>query len=151
MSALLILSVEACVKTISELGRTFPWQKPDRCSRCGGRVWAHGFTLACFDGYSEPLWLKRYRCPDCRAVFRVRPSGYFSRFQASIAAIRHCLSQRLTCHRWVAALSKSRQRHWLKALLQNIRLHLGAAWWGNPLDAFDVFLAQGVCAVARSM
>jgi DNA-directed RNA polymerase subunit RPC12/RpoP len=147
----LILFVEAAVKSIFELGRSFPWTKPDRCPRCGGRIWSHGFTSRYFDGCAQALLMRRYRCSDCRLVLTARPAGYLSRFQASIADIRDSLAQRLRQFRWKKNRSTSRQRHWLKGLLEKIRCHLGCSWNGNPMDAFEQFLERGICPVGRSI
>ena len=90
----MIIFFSAVLNEIHLLGREYPWPKPDACPRCNGyRFWGHGFVLACFDGFSHPLCLKRYRCPDCRCVVRLRPKGYFKRFQASIATIRSTACQ----------------------------------------------------------
>ncbi|MGA7874165.1 MAG: hypothetical protein WCA08_00760 [Desulfoferrobacter sp.] len=114
-------------------------------------MWAHGFTTRCFDGYSQPLELRRYRCPDCRLVLTTRPNQFFSRFQASIADIRDSLSHRLRQGRWKPNRSASRQRHWLKGLRAKIRCHLGCSWTGDPMDAFEQLLSQGICPVGRSI
>jgi hypothetical protein len=148
---LLILFVEAAVKSIFELGRRFPWIKPDRCPRCGGRIWSHGFTNRYFDECAYPLSMRRYRCRDCRLLLTTRPLGYLSRFQACIADIQDSLAQRFGQHRWKKNRSASRQRHWLKGLLTKIRFHLGPGWTGNPMDVFEQFRASGVCPVGRSI
>jgi hypothetical protein len=147
----LILFVEAAVKSIFELGRRFPWIKPDCCPRCGGRIWKHGFATRYFDECAHSLFVRRYRCPDCRLVVTTRPSDYWSRFQASIADIRDSLINRFQRYRWAKTHSNSRQRHWLKGLLTKIRFHLGPGWTGNPMDVFEQFRASGVCPVGRSI
>src|SRR3989338_8233376 len=93
----LILFMDLCVKTLVGLGRNYPWKRPERCPRCGGvGVWGHGFVGAYFDqAGTECVWLKRYRCRECRVVIRVRPLGYFRRIQARIAEIRRCLLHRI--------------------------------------------------------
>jgi hypothetical protein len=95
--------------------------------------------------------MRRYRCPDCRLLLTTRPSDYWGRFQASIADIRESLSHRLQYCRWRPDRSKSRQRHWLKGLLAKIRCHLGCSWSGNPMDAFEQLLVQGLSPVGRSI
>ena len=147
----MILFVEVCVKTLFEMGRKFPWPRPERCPKCGGRIWAHGFASAYFDDYSAPLWIRRYRCADCRAVFRTRPSGYWSRFQASIATIRDHIAHRFTRCRWKPDLPRSRQRHWLNALLKQIGARFGTDSSVDPLEAFDSMSAQGICATTRAI
>jgi len=77
------------LKELFEKKRDYPWQKPEHCPCCNSiRLWGHGFADTIFDGYEQPLLLKLYRCPDCGCVIRLRPKGYFKRFQASIETIR---------------------------------------------------------------
>ena len=137
---------------ILEMGRAFPWPRPARCPRCGSvRVWGHGFVPAYFDGFAEPVLLKRLHCDDCHAVIRLRPQGYWRRFQAPIRAIRESIFRRLTRGRWDPGLPRSRQRHWLKGLLGQIRLHLGATFGGDLLWAFDWLTGRGLAAASRSV
>ena len=65
----MIISFPLILKELFVLGRDYPWTKPDLCPRCKGCwLWGHEFVSACFDGYDQPFWLKRYRCPDCGCV-----------------------------------------------------------------------------------
>ena len=76
----MILSVCVKLKEIDEQGRNFHWPKPCGCPKCrSARLWGHGFVLAYFDGFSFGLWLRRYRCPDCNCIIRMKPEGYFPR------------------------------------------------------------------------
>ncbi|CAO0822078.1 hypothetical protein DFAR_2800039 [Desulfarculales bacterium] len=85
----IVLFVATCVKKIMELERRFPWPRPERCPRCGSvRLWGHGFVPAYFDEAPTAIWLRRFRCPDCRAVIRLRPRGYWSRLPAPVETIR---------------------------------------------------------------
>ncbi|CAO0822059.1 hypothetical protein DFAR_2810036 [Desulfarculales bacterium] len=43
---------------------------------------------AYFDEVSTAIWLQRFLCPDCRAVIRLQPRGYWSQFQAPVETIR---------------------------------------------------------------
>ena len=76
----LVIFVTLAVKHLFKVGRGFLWPRPERCPRCDGRIWGHGFVSGYFDGYDQPLWLKRYQCPDCGCVIRMRPRDYFQRF-----------------------------------------------------------------------
>ena len=149
--ALLILLVEVCVKMIFEMGREFPWPRPSRCPRCKGRVWGHGFVQACFDGFVEPLWLRRYRCPDCGMVMRMRPEGYFSRFQTSVAEIRSRLSQRIRSGRWPPGLSHRRQGHWMRALKRRVFAYFGVSWMERLMEGFEWLWGRGQIPVSRSI
>ena len=84
----------------------------------------HGFVSAYFDGYDQPFLFKRYRCPDCRCVVRLRPEEYFKRFQASIETIRLSIASKSQAGKWIAAINHSRQRHWFRALCKRIKAYL---------------------------
>ena len=144
----MILSVCPKLKDIHKQGRNFCWEKPDKCEQCGSaRVWGHGFVTAYFDGYSDCIYLRRYRCPDCSCVFLMKPEGYFNRFHASIDVIYTCLKNRLTIGRWPPFVGKSRQRHWLNALKKR-----AIAWFGMGKDlmtAFKAFVTMGIIPVSR--
>jgi len=98
---LLILYFPVKVKTLFELGKDYPWIKPQRCPQCKGRrLWGHGFVTRCFNRFSEKLWIKRYRCPDCSSVHTMRPSTHWSRFQYSISVILGYLLKKIRDDRW---------------------------------------------------
>jgi hypothetical protein len=147
----LILFVDVCVKSVFQLGRKFPWPRPQRCPRCQGRLWGHGFVEAYLDGFHQPLWLRRYRCADCLVVFRMRPKGYWRRFQAPIWVIRSSISRRLKAGRWPPGLSRSRQGHWLRALVRRVLAYLGLQWQGRWLAGFDRLWEMGLVPVSRSI
>jgi len=148
---ILILFIDACVKKIFHLGKRFPWPRPKSCLRCGGRIWGHGYSAGYFDGYNDPLWLKRYRCPDCGGIIKLKPKGYWPRFQAKITTIRRSVSHRLTFHKWLPDLPRSRQGHWLRGLKRQVFFHLGADFSGDLIKAFDDLWCRGVIAASRSI
>jgi len=149
----LILFVDLCVKTLVGLGRKYPWQRPERCPKCGGvRVWGHGFVPAYFDeAGSQCVFLKRYRCPQCRVVIRMRPSGYWRRIQAAVAAVVQCVLDRIEKGRWPPGSNAARGRHWLRALKRQVRTHLGMSYAERIGEGFAELLRRGVCAVSRAV
>jgi transposase-like protein len=145
----MILSVCVKLNEIYSQGRKFNWTKPDACPRCGSvRLWGHGYIMRYFDGFANGLLLRRYRCPDCGCVIRMKPEGYFPRFQARIDTIRRCLARRLT-GRWCCGMSTSRQRHWLSALRRNIVAVFGTGL--ELMDGFDRLLQLGLTPVSRTI
>ena len=115
-------------------------------------MWGHGFVGAYFDeAGSERVLLKRYRCPECRVVIRIRPSGYWRRVQASIAEIRQCLFHRIRKGRWPPRSNPPRQRYWLRALKRQVRGQLGMSWAEKLEEGFEELLRRGICAVSRSV
>jgi hypothetical protein len=142
--------VDVLLKDIFEMGREFPWKKPDKCPCCGNwKVWGHGFVSAFFHGFCCALWLKRYRCPACGCVIRMRPASHFSRFQSSRHTIRSTLLYRINAGRWPKDSCKSRQRHWLKNLKRQKTAWLH--WKAELSQAFDLLLDQGRVPVTSAI
>lgn len=140
------------LKDLFILGKKYPWPKPDRCPKCCSvRLWGHGFVPAYFDGYHQPLWLRRYRCPDCGCVIRLRPKGYFKRFQASIADIRASIVSKVCLNKWIGGLGRSRQCHWFRSLRRRIKVHLTDVWDQGIMAGFDHLLGLGQIPVSRAM
>jgi len=153
-SILLIQQISVSIKEIFRFkeGRGYPWPRPERCPRCGHtRLWGHGFVSAYFDGYGKPLWLRRYRCPLCRLVLRLRPAGYFQRFQSSIETIRQSLAYRFYHHVWPPGSSRQRQGHWVRSLLRKVKLYLGLSCLEGVLEGFDRLVCLRINPVSRSI
>jgi hypothetical protein len=148
----MIIFVCVNLKKIFKKQREYVWSRPKRCPRCGlGRLWGHGFVLAYFDGFADGAYLRRYRCPDCRCVVRLRPKGYFIRIQAAIETIRAGISQRLCTGRWPVGSSRARQGHWLRALMRNAVAYFGNAGKSRLLKAFDRLISLGIIPVSRAI
>jgi hypothetical protein len=149
----LILFVEVCVKTLMELGRNYRWKKPEQCPKCKGvRVWGHGYVEAYFDEVgSGCVLLKRYRCPQCGVVIRLRPLGYWKRIQATVATVRQCVVHRLEKGRWPPQTNPARGRHWLRGLRRQVRTQLGMSYAERLLEGFTELVRLGVCAVSRAV
>ena len=107
----MIIFVAASLKEIFRLKTQFPWPRPEMCKRCqSSRVWKHGFVIAYFDGFSKGILIRRFRCDDCRCVMRMRPAGYFPRFQASIETIRSSLSHKILRKTYLIAIIDDHSR-----------------------------------------
>lgn len=140
------------LKALFEKERDYPWQKPQNCPCCNShRLWGHGFAQAIFDGYDRPLLLKLYRCPECGCVIRIRPEGYFKRFQAPVETIRSSIRLKSTNGRWLPGVSRTRQCHWLNALKKRIKAYLTETWVEGILAGFECLLRLGQVPVSRSI
>lgn len=147
----MIIPIQINLKRLFRKGKQYVWPKPAHCPAChNATVWGHGFVEAYFDPFEKPLFLKRYRCPNCRKVFCCRPTGYFSRFQASIHDIRASIVLKHVSDRWLRVFSRSRQRHWYRALLRRIAAYFGQAA-PDPVSGFDAFMLKGLIPVSRSI
>ena len=148
----MVLFFPVTLKTLFRKGRNYPWPRPDRCPKCNRfSVWGHGFTTAYFDGYNQPLLLKLYRCPDCGCVIRLRPKGFFRRFQAPIETIRSSIARKSRSNRWLPGISRTRQRHWYRSLCKRIKAYLTDTWRKGALAGFDYLLQTGQVPVSRSI
>lgn len=114
--ALLLLYCAVDVKALFEMGKRYPWLRPPRCPKCaGGRLWSHGFSPRYFEGINEPLWIKRYRCPDCEAVHTCRPDQYFKRYRFPVVSVVMSLMNKIIHGRWVRCISRQNQLSWYRA------------------------------------
>jgi hypothetical protein len=148
----MIIFVSVNFKRLLKQERTYPWPRPQLCPRCQTNgLWGHGFVLAYFDGLAGGVYLRRYRCAGCGCVIRLRPRGYFKRFQAAIGDIYHSLALRIRTGKYMADISDSRQRHWLKGLIRNSSAHLGNQWSDRPLAAFKRLRQMGLVPVSRGI
>ncbi len=148
----MIIFVTVKLKKLFKKKRNYSWPRPESCPNCNDyKVWGHGYANAIFDGYEEPLLLKLYRCHVCGCVIRLRPSGYFKRFQAKIKTIRSCISHKEKHNKWLSYIPPTRQRHWLKALQRRIKAYLSDTWAQGLLKAFDHFMTLDHVPVTRSI
>jgi len=149
---LMILPVVVVLKEIYEKGRDYLWPKPQVCPKCkAGKPWGHGFVLACFDGFAAALLLRRYRCPQCGCVIRLKPEGYFRRFQSPIENVRSVIRDLVEKKPFRSGVSRTRGAHWLKALKRKATACLGDPFRHRLLDAFDRLMAMGKIPVSRSI
>jgi hypothetical protein len=150
----MILSIRLDLKQIERQGRGYPWRRPARC-RCGGnRLWGHGFVQMIFDGFAQALQMRRYRCPVCGCIIRLRPEGYFPRHQSAVQRIRGALAERIAGGRWPAdsgAPGAARGRHWLRALKKNALAILGVPGLADLCGAFDRLIGLGRVPVRRAI
>lgn len=146
----MIIYICALLKDIFKLGKSYPWPRPSRCPRCGSsKIWGHGYIDSWFDGYYEAIEIKRYRCPCCGCVIRLRPSSHLSRFQASTQRIRTTLSIRIKTGRWPPDCSVSRAGHWLRSLKRKSFSMFGFRAGKDLIKVFDYLLLSGVNPVSR--
>lgn len=147
----MIWSIVVDLNQIHDLGRDYPWPRPDRCLRCRNwRLWGHGFVMRYFDGFATALFLKCFRCPSCGCVITPRPQSHFPRIRSSKETIRTHLDRRLDTGRWPpSSLSRSRLRHWLAHLKCHIQARLTSTWSLGEIAGFDRLLTLGLVPVAR--
>ena len=102
---LLVLHVAVDVQRLVELGKKYPWPRPERCLSCkSSRVWGHGYVQRYFEGFVRPLWIRRLRCPDCRTVYTLRPDLFYRGFRYSVRTILSSLTTKITDGFWLPSL-----------------------------------------------
>lgn len=113
------------------------------------RVWGHGYVLRYFDGYSEGLWLKRYRCADCGAVHTLRPQSHSRGFWASISSILESIIGKVLTGSWNRGISYQRQQYWLAGFIRQ------ASRRGNFIEVSPElvleFILQGIILSTHSL
>ena len=148
----MIILVKVKLKHIFKKGKNYCWPRPKLCLRCNAsHLWGHGYVASYFDGFHQPFYLKRYRCPACGCVIKLKPAGYLKRFQAPIDTIRSSIHCRLKNGCWLPGLSRSRQNHWFKALVRKVKAYFGDLWDRHLLRAFDLLIARGQNPVSRAI
>ncbi len=119
----MVLHLAVDFKRLQEQGKEYRWPRPERCLECGRRrPWGHGYVGRCFDGCGEPLWMKRYRCPDCGTVYTLRPDSHYRGFWAPWRVILVALLGKLKGGRWIARVSRQRQQYWRQGLRRQLLL-----------------------------
>jgi hypothetical protein len=132
--------------------RDYAWPRPESCGRCGhSPVWCHDFVQVIFQGFTGALYMRRYRCPACGCVIRLRPEGYFARHQSDTATIRDTLNQRQATGRWPCGCVANRARHWLAGLKRNALALLGLPAMADLMTAFDRLVCMGRVPVSRAV
>ena len=113
-----VLQVAVNVKELFARGKGYPWPRLGRCLSCNSpRVWGHGYVQRYFEGYTQPLWVKRLRCPDCHIVYTLRPDLFYRGFRYSLWTILSSLMTRIVYHRFMPCLPRQNQQYWYKGLL----------------------------------
>ncbi len=100
---------------------------------------------------NEPLLLKLYRCPDLWLCSHAATAGYFKRFQAEVKSIRSSISHKEEHNKWLSGISRTRQRHWFRALCKRIKAYLTDTWHQGVVAGFDYLLQLGQIPVSRTI
>ncbi|MEK7375761.1 MAG: hypothetical protein AABZ57_01145 [Candidatus Margulisiibacteriota bacterium] len=62
------------------------------------------------------MWLKRYRCVDCRAVHTLRPKTHWRRFQIALSTIIESLRTKIVDNCWLKGHPRQRQQYWFRGV-----------------------------------
>lgn len=64
--------------------------------------------------------MKRYRCPQCRTVYTLRPDTHYRGFWAPWRVILVSLMGKLKHNRWIGRASRQRQQYWWRGLRRQL-------------------------------
>jgi len=112
------------IDQLAEKGKNYPWPVPDCCPKCNGRIWKNGFTTAYFYPISQPVFIRKLICPDCKSVFRFRPNGYLPYYNVPLTAIFLALFSVDSRKEKTPEISTETRKSWLKRLKKQIKLTL---------------------------
>jgi hypothetical protein len=105
------------LEQLSKEGKSYKWEN-ENCNKCSQVMWGHGFASRYFQSFSDPLYMKRYRCPNCKAVITSRPHGYWPSVRTEIDKVFDTLHYRLTHYVfppvWPLGITRQRGGYWLK-------------------------------------
>lgn len=110
------------LKIVAIQGKKFNWKRP-QCSNGCRKMWGHGFTLRYFSGFSDALFIKKYRCPTCHAVVTMIPDQYWPQFQTSITEIYNAINIRLSSYKWPSWVTRQRAGHWMRKFITFIKMN----------------------------
>lgn len=80
---------------------------------------------------------------------RMRPAGYFPRFQASIETIRSSIDHKINNGCWLDGVTRNRQQHWFRTLKRKAVAFFGEAHH-DLMWLFQMLLRKGRIPVSRS-
>ena len=126
---------------IQASGKHFFWKKPSFCPKCGGlRLWGHGFVLRYFFGFASGIWMKRWRCPDCKGVHTSRPARYSPGIQYPRDFQIKSILSKLAGKPFLKQFSRQIQQHWRKLFARQMRQKSN---WPDPLKFLSDQLESG--------
>ena len=147
----MVLYFKLSVKEIYEKGESYDWPRPKRCPKCGsGRLWGHGYVARYFEEYVETLWVKRYRCVECRAVHTLKPEGYWRRFRHRVATVLRSMKSKISKNRWVAGIGRQSQQYWWRGLKRQ-RARVGKGFERISLSVLEHLLSEGIMVGTHSL
>jgi hypothetical protein len=119
----MILSYKITLGELSKFGKDYKWEQ-HFCEACARPMWGHGYVSRYFAVLLNSVFLKRYRCPQCKMVVTVRPSGYWPFVRSEIPNIYETLKCRLCTGRWPDQFPRQRGGHWLLKLVRFSQMEL---------------------------
>lgn len=96
--------------------------------------------LRYFIGFKTGIWMKRWRCPDCKAVHTTRPIQYCPGIQYTRHQQVLSLFSKLSRNYFLKSIPRQTQQHWRKLFLRQLHKKNN---WGNPIGYLQNKLKTG--------
>lgn len=145
----MIILIPVDINRLLEEKKKYNWPKPESCPNCSNKAfWGHGYVDALFDFATVAVPLKRYLCLGCLRPIKMKPEGYFKRFQATIETIGSSIEKKVFEDKPIKGVSRQRQRHWFAALKRRAVAIFGLG--ADLIEAFKELMAAGTIPVSRS-
>jgi len=84
-------------------------------------------------------------------VFKLKPLGYFNKFQADVRTIFLSILNRVYRGRYLLRISWNRQHFWFTALKRNINAYLSNAWNKGIIAGFRELVRMNKIPVTSSI
>ena len=97
-----------------------------------------------FDGINEPLWMKRWQCPECHTVYTVRPDSHWRGLCATRLIILVSVMGKALTGRWLKSISRQRQQYWWRGYRRHASIH-------SDWQTVKELLAAGVIPATHSL
>lgn len=132
----MMIAVNVSIADISNFGKEYQWPRTN-CPKCLGKTWGHGFRLRYYSEFSDGIYIKRCRCPTCKIVISLVPSGYWPCYRSSISTVYQTLKHKLQSLHWPAEFSRQRGGHWLRKFIARFKMVVGISSTSDPMDFLD--------------
>jgi hypothetical protein len=117
----MILYTKITLQQLSKEGKNHKWGTYP-CTKCDRNMWGHGYVARYFTEVSNAVYLKKYRCPNCRVVVIVKPEGFWPHIRSAISTVYKMLRSRISKGTWPAEFPRQRGGHWLKRFAINAKM-----------------------------
>lgn len=149
-----VIRCDVSVKEIMKKGKKYKgWKKyiKKKCPSCGTKLWGHGFVLAYFSMIPGWILIRRVRCPNCKQVHRLKPSGVWKNFNHSASEIKSSIKNYVKRRRNPGnKIKRETIKQWIYRLKRMIRAVISVSFSGSLLEGFDKLLKIRIIPVSRA-
>ena len=114
------------LEQLSKEGKLYKWENQN-CNKCSHIMWGHGFVLRYFQSFSDPLYMKKYRCPNCKVVVTTRPLGYWPFLRTKAEKVFDILNYRFTHFLdppvWPIGFPRQRGGYWMRKWIRFYKMN----------------------------